>query len=565
MKSIKQSFSFKLILLKFTLIFAIILFGKIVNAQEEKYSIEFGRFFLDNNNLPKAEETFQGFINSLNSVEEKSKAYFEIAKLYNTFLYFDLSILYCQEMLNSKGVSNVYRKKFLQLITVNHIDLNNLDQAENYFWKAEEYKSQSKKEKASDQNLIGEINRLKNKSNNAIDNFSNAISINKQIDNFEGLAMNYNNLGLVYLELQNYTTAEKYLNTSLRIIDSLDLKNRKVAIDISYGRLYQAQKKYLIAIDYFKNTINNDLQNHSDKTELLRDAHKGLSQCFDEINDSKNALKHYKEYQVYNQKIFDREKQSSIFERQILIEKERHKEELKLISERSYIEKKNNRIYFALLCVGIVLLSLVILLLRLRNKSMRQKVKLAESNNKIQQLEIATSKATNERLQGEIREKEQLVKIEELEFQKLKDEIDFKNRELTSFSIHICNKNEILTEIDSQIKSIEDWGKNQKLKELTMLIKQNLQFDQDWDIFKMHFIEVHPDFFKTIIDKFPDLTNDDLKLCAYLKLQLSSKEIARLLNIESAAVNKRRNRIRKKLDIGSSIDLHEFMLTIDRK
>lgn len=114
-----------------------------------------------------------------------------------------------------------------------------------------------------------------------------------------------------------------------------------------------------------------------------------------------------------------------------------------------------------------------------------------------------------------------------------------------------------------KIKTFENWEDNPKLKELNIIIKQNLQLDQDWDIFKKHFIEVHPDFFKAIINRFPDLTNDDLKLCAYLKLQLSSKEIARLLNIETAAVNKRRNRIRKKLDIASSVDLHEFMLTVD--
>jgi hypothetical protein len=235
-----------------------------------------------------------------------------------------------------------------------------------------------------------------------------------------------------------------------------------------------------------------------------------------------------------------------------------------LIEEKANLEKKYNRVYIILLVIGIVLLSLFIFLLRLRNKSMRQKVELIESNNRIQQLEIENSKAINEKLQSEIREKEQSTKIEDLELQKLKDTIDFKNRELTSSAIHLSNKNEILSEIHSKIKSLENWEDNPKLKELNILIKQNFQLDQDWDIFKKHFIEVHPDFFKAIVHQFPNLTNDDLKLCAYLKLQLSSKDIARLLNIETSAVNKRRNRIRKKLNIDSAVDLHEFMLTIDK-
>ena len=107
---------------------------------------------------------------------------------------------------------------------------------------------------------------------------------------------------------------------------------------------------------------------------------------------------------------------------------------------------------------------------------------------------------------------------------------------------------------------------DQKIQEL---IENGYSFNamdyirESWDIFKKHFIEVHPVFFNVLVTRYPNLTNDDLKLCAYLKLQLSSKEIARLLNLELAAINKRRNRLRKKLNIESSVDLHEFILTVD--
>lgn len=548
------------------LLIVLILFAgtTVSHSQEKENSIEYGTFLLEKSNLAQAEKTFQEVVKSQNSDTKKFDVYYEIAIVYNKYLYFDLSIEYCLEVINTKGVSQKNSRRFLHLISINHLDLNNLDQAEEYFWKAEKYRSKIENERANDYNIIGEIKRLKKESKPAIQYFNKAIAINTEVDNCEALAMNYNNLGLVFLELGEYIKAEKHLNTSLSIIDSLGLTERKAAIGISFGRLYQMQHMYENALDYFSKTIASDLHSHTDKTELLRDAHKGLSECFDITGDAEQALFHYKEYQTFNQQIFDRDKQASIFENQILFEKDLHKAEIELIEEKANLEKKYNRVYIILLVIGIVLLSLFIFLLRLRNKSMRQKVELIESNNRIQQLEIENSKAINEKLQSEIREKEQSTKIEDLELQKLKDTIDFKNRELTSSAIHLSNKNEILSEIHSKIKSLENWEDNPKLKELNILIKQNFQLDQDWDIFKKHFIEVHPDFFKAIVHQFPNLTNDDLKLCAYLKLQLSSKEIARLLNIETSAVNKRRNRIRKKLNIDSAVDLHEFMLTIDK-
>ncbi len=551
---------------RLSLLFILVLFVRpeIVVSQENTPSIEYGVFLLEKNKLPQAEKIFQAVVNSKKSNFKKNDSYYEIAKLYNRYLYFDLSIEYCQEVINTNGVSKKNSKRFLHLISINHLDLNNFDQAEKYFWKAEKYRSNIESEKSNDYNLIGEIKRLKKESLSAINYFNRAIFINKKIDSFESLAMNYNNLGLVFLEQKKYTQAEEYLNTSLRIIDSLGIKERKVAIGISFGRLNQAQDKLKVAIDYFAETFNSDLYSHPDKTELLRDANKGLSECYGAIGDSKQALIHYMDYQRFNQMIFDRDKQASIFENRTLFEKEAHKSEIKLIEEKALVEKKYSRVYLILLCIGITFLSLFVFLLRLRNKSMRQKVELIESNNRIQQLKIENSKALNEKLQSEIREKEQSRKIEDLELQKLKSKIDFKNRELTSSAVHLSNKNEVLSEIDSKIKSLENWEDNPKLKELNILIKQNFQLDQDWNIFKKHFIEVHPDFFKALVNQFPNLTNDDLKLCAYLKLQLSSKEIARLLNIETTAVNKRRNRIRKKLNIDSSVDLHEFMLTIDK-
>jgi DNA-binding CsgD family transcriptional regulator len=530
---------------------------------QETNTLEYGTYLLEKNLISKAEETFQSVLSEI-PVEERFDAYYEIAKLYNTHLYFDLSIEYCLEGVEEKGVDDRGRKRLLQLIVINHIDLNNLDEAEAFFRKSKKHPTFNDREKSNDYNLIGEISRLQNKSYTAIDYFKKAISINKGLSNYEGLAMNYNNLGLVYLTIKDYDKTQEYLNLSLEIIDSLGLKFRKMSMGISFGRLFQEKKEYSLAIESFQSVTQFDLTDHSDKTELLRDAYKGLFESYEAIDNSILALKNYKLYQNYENQIYDLDRQASIYQSQILAAKRGHEEEIRLLKEKSAAERKLKNISIVLLGVGIVLISVLAFLFKLRNKSIKQKIKLNENDNRIQLLEIENTKVINEKLQAEIKEKEQTQRIEELELQKLKETIDAKNRELTSFAIHISNKNEILSEVNQKIKSLDSWEENRVLKELNILIKQNMQLDQDWDIFKKHFIEVHPSFFETIIQKYPALTNDDLKLCAYLKIQLSSKEIARLLNIETSAINKRRNRIRKKLTIDSSIDLHEFMLTIDK-
>lgn len=534
------------------------------SLKSDQSCLEYGTFLLEKNKLTEAEELFQNCIDSRETSADQLELYYRIAILYNTNLYFDVSIEYCLDVLQRKDLSIEDRRRFLHLITINHIDLNNLNQAEEYFWVSEKYKSEREEKRSNDYNIIGEIKRLKGEFKSASEYFQRAISINKSNASFDNLAMNYNNLALVYLSQNMFQESEDYLNRSLSIIDSLELKNKQAAINISYGRLYQAQKKYDKAKGYYRNIFKFDLSDHSDRIELLRDAHKGLFECFEQENKPKEALVNYKQAQEFNQLIYDREKQVSIFENQILFERKKHEEEVQLIRANNELEKKYGRMYLLVLCIGVVLLSSLVLLLRLRNKSIKQKMSLVQSNNQIQKLEIEKSQAVNERLQSEIREKEQIRKVEELEMQKLKSMIDSKNRELTSLAIHLSNKSETLAQISDKVTSMENWEEHPNLKEVQVMVSLNNQLDKDWNIFKKHFIEVHPDFFNSLIERFSELTNDDLKLCAYLKIQLSSKEIARLLNIETSAVNKRRNRLRKKLNMDSSENLHEFMMTLDK-
>ena len=98
------------------------------------------------------------------------------------------------------------------------------------------------------------------------------------------------------------------------------------------------------------------------------------------------------------------------------------------------------------------------------------------------------------------------------------------------------------------------------VKKIIDLIDKNMDLEDDWQVFEKHFNEANSDFLSRIKDDFPQLTPRDLRMCAYLKMNLSSKEIAPLLGISEKSVEVHRYRLRKKLDLTSDSNLSVFMI-----
>ena len=525
--------------------------------------LHYGFYLLENENIKEAEVSFQKYIKSLPSAKERRKACYKIALNYNNKLYKYLSISYAQEGINDNAQDTYLMKKLLQVISINYIELSNYNLAEEYYLKSIKFDSNDERVYANDENLIGEICRLRGDLQKSIGHFHNAIKVNKSISSDKGLAVNYNNIGLSYLELNEFDSSLYYLNYSRQKIESTNLQFREDAINISFGKLYLKKKEYQLALNFFLNSIRNDLSKHPDKIELYRDAYDGIWQCQKLLGNFEDAFSSYRKYQEFNVQISDYNKQAVIFQNQIMTERVAHNKQMDALNKQLALEQKYNKVILVLFFGIVVLLVLVSYVLWLRNKSIKQKVELETNKNRIQDLELDKVKLAKSQLELELTQNEQEKKIKSLERQNLEKQLDSKNRELTSTAIHILNKNEILADINEKITLMSVNAPvelAQPLAKINSLIKDSLHLDKDWDIFKKHFTEVHPDFFASLIKSYPDLTTDELKLCAYLKIQLSSKEIARLINISLSAVNKRRNRMRKKLNLSPHDDLYEFLL-----
>lgn len=132
----------------------------------------------------------------------------------------------------------------------------------------------------------------------------------------------------------------------------------------------------------------------------------------------------------------------------------------------------------------------------------------------------------------------------------LKQKLEANQRELAANALYLYQKNEMLVSLRDQIKklSYKDTSEEtrKELKEIKSTLKNDLYLENDWEKFKVHFESVHPDFFKDLKEKYPDLTPNEVRLSAYLHLNMSAKEIATLLNINPTSVHRAKSRLMKK-------------------
>ena len=150
-------------------------------------------------------------------------------------------------------------------------------------------------------------------------------------------------------------------------------------------------------------------------------------------------------------------------------------------------------------------------------------------------------------------------KIVEIKNEKLKQDISSKNRELAISTMSIIKKNEFLNTIKEQLKEVEN---NAVVKSVIKTINRNINNTDDWKFFEEAFNNADKDFLKKIKSLHQELTPNDLRLCAYLRLNLSSKEIAPLLNISIRSVEVKRYRLRKKMALSHENSLTDYILNL---
>ncbi|MDQ6608281.1 MAG: transcriptional regulator [Bacteroidota bacterium] len=154
--------------------------------------------------------------------------------------------------------------------------------------------------------------------------------------------------------------------------------------------------------------------------------------------------------------------------------------------------------------------------------------------------------------------------IVKLKNEKLEAEINHKNKELAATTMHLVQKGELMGKIREELvrslRNAHNETPKNDFKKVMRMMSEDIRVDEDWSQFTLHFDQVHGDFLMSLKEKFPNLTNSELKLCAYLRMNLSTKEMAQLMNISVRGVEVSRYRLRKKLLIPSDANLSDYLI-----
>jgi|CXWL01.1.fsa_nt_gi ligand-binding sensor domain-containing protein/flagellar biogenesis protein FliO len=188
-----------------------------------------------------------------------------------------------------------------------------------------------------------------------------------------------------------------------------------------------------------------------------------------------------------------------------------------------------------------------------KRKFIRQQAKFEEDQRRLKYIH---------QLEVEKNEKE----IIQLQNEKLANEVIYKNKELADVSMHLVERSDALVKVKDELQKLyKKTGGNHDIKKAIQLLNDVEQNNSNWEQFATHFNEINNDLLKKLKLKFTGLTNTDLKVCAYLQLKLSSKEIAQLMNISVRGVEISRYRLRKKLQLPTEQSLTDFLSIIHQE
>lgn len=162
--------------------------------------------------------------------------------------------------------------------------------------------------------------------------------------------------------------------------------------------------------------------------------------------------------------------------------------------------------------------------------------------------------------------KEKVIKqkliIAEIQKQKIVFENESKNRELTSVYLSLDQKNQIFSKLESEVSRINkntEADAKKEVENILEILKSNDRLNNEWGNLKMHFELISPGFFEKLKSINPHLTSLELRQCAYIKLNLSAKDVSNMLSISPKSVNISRSRIKKRLNLHQEQDLKSFI------
>jgi len=384
----------------------------------------------------------------------------------------------------------------------------------------------------------------------AINNYERALEISKAAHFNKGIATSLINLSGLYAGKGETTKAEAILLEALKLGNKMQNMQLISNATQNLSTLYLESGDLEKALEYAHRSEK--IITETDELNVLKGNKLLLSNIYENLGDYKKSLQYHKVYTTLHDSLFNADNTERFNRMQTEFETMKKEQQIKLLE----IDKKNqlleNRIlrnrqntFIIIIVLILILITIIGFMFYLKRKKDRQIQR---------QKEI-------------VHKKEKELAAVELEKSKLKEEdlqqsILYKSKQLSTHALHMMQKNTMLQEMQSDLKNLSKKASTEDkadFKRINLQINQSLRSHKDWDVFKLYFEDVNKNFYKKLNKINPELTTNDHRLCALIKLNMNSKEMASVLNVAPNSIKSSRYRLKKKLGLEVEADLEEFI------
>lgn len=337
---------------------------------------------------------------------------------------------------------------------------------------------------------------------------------------------------------RSFEQKEKYSREAFLLACNYGNLHAIIKSSVNMGAMLLEKEKPDSALCYYRK-VWNYLQNHDDN-EVLLSTLNGMANSFRQKKQWDSAYIYMSAAHFHQDSLQQVNNLSEIHRIESRAAIERYEASLKQQKE----EARMNRIILTLvLILVIVLASTICYFLWSQRKKALVKKQIQELENR-----ELTTRLENEQLQNNYYQLE----------------IDSKNRELTSNTLVMIEKNKMLEELMKRINNGGETGEIGKrtVVELKSQIKAHTSHEDEWQFFQIHFEQVHPNFFSKLKEICSILTEGELRLCAYIRTGMENKQIAQMLSQQPDTIKKARYRLRKKLPLSQDDSLEDFLRNI---
>jgi tetratricopeptide (TPR) repeat protein len=479
----------------------------------------------------------------LSTVYNLIGAIYEETGLWNDALAMYMnSMRCCDETSNDAGKARIYNN-----IGKLYYGRNQLDKAEELFNKAVNINRTLKKrsELFDNYNNLAGVWTLRHNTRKALEYALIALSQLDVNTDFYNLSIAYSNIGSLYQDMRNYIVALSYYHQAEAIQVSKSYHLSLIRSYLSILSLFQVTGQQDSAMKYVNKSLVlcGELKNAS--ADLL--VYKEASKFYTGIGNYRRAYEFGARYAALKDSLEAENSLTRIEQIQAVYEVINKEKDNKILHQKINLQaltlQRQRTFLITAIIVVVFFLCLVFILIR-NNRNDRTR------NNLI----IKQSDQLHHQEKQMMLDKERTLTLE----------LDYKNRQLTSYALHLVRSNEFVLKTTDELRQIllgihpRDKERAERIRQLISELHQ-YSSGNVWEEFRLYFEEVHQSFEKNLSAAYPDLSPNDKKICALLKLGLSTKDIAAITFRELRSVESARNRLRKKLGISAEVNIQVFL------